>query len=224
MITISDNKFNERGSRLGEFVLFQKLFEDYFRSLVTYSYRYVNDWSVGEDIVQDVFMALWINRDKIDFEEPIKPYLYRATYNRSINYLNSVSVQRRVDHADMLDELIDREILSYNQHDNLLLKEIEEEITSFVGTLPEQRKRVFLLSREENLKNKEIAFRLNISEKAVEKHITKALSDIRTHLDRNRPDVRSDLFLAEPTLIVSHCREALLFRLNATFVMQLSCI
>ena len=182
MITISDNKFNERGSRLGEFVLFQKLFEDYFRSLVTYSYRYVNDWSVGEDIVQDVFMALWINRDKIDFEEPIKPYLYRATYNRSINYLNSVSVQRRVDHADMLDELIGREILSYNQHDNLLLKEIEEEITSFVGTLPEQRKRVFLLSREENLKNKEIALRLNISEKAVEKHITKALSDIRTHL------------------------------------------
>ena len=182
MITISDNKFNERGSRLGEFVLFQKLFEDYFRSLVTYSYRYVNDWSVGEDIVQDVFMALWINRDKSDFEEPIKPYLYRATYNRSINYLNSVSVQRRVDHADMLDELIDREILSYNQHDNLLLKEIEEEITSFVGTLPEQRKRVFLLSREENLKNKEIALRLNISEKAVEKHITKALSDIRTHL------------------------------------------
>ena len=182
MITISDNKFNERGSRLGEFVLFQKLFEDYFRSLVTYSYRYVNDWSVGEDIVQDVFMALWINRDKIDFEEPIKPYLYRATYNRSINYLNSVSVQRRVDHADMLDELIDREILSYNQHDNLLLKEIEEEITSFVGTLPEQRKRVFLLSREENLKNKEIALRLNIREKAVEKHITKALSDIRTHL------------------------------------------
>lgn len=182
MITISDNKFNERGSRLGEFVLFQKLFEDYFRSLVTYSYRYVNDWSVGEDIVQDVFMALWINRDKIDFEEPIKPYLYRATYNRSINYLNSVSVQRRVDHADMLDELIDWEILSYNQHDNLLLKEIEEEITSFVGTLPEQRKRVFLLSREENLKNKEIALRLNISEKAVEKHITKALSDIRTHL------------------------------------------
>lgn len=182
MRTISDNQFNERDSRLGKFILFQKFFEDYFRSLVTYSYRYVNDWSVGEDIVQDVFMALWINRDKIDFEEPIKPYLYRATYNRSINYLNSVSVQRRVDHADMLDELIDREILSYNQHDNLLLKEIEEEISSFVGTLPEQRKRVFLLSREENLKNKEIALRLNISEKAVEKHITKALSDIRTHL------------------------------------------
>lgn len=182
MQTTTNNQFEGKRYRSDEFALFHELFEDYFRSLVTYSYRYVNDWSASEDIVQEIFMALWINRDKIDFEEPIKPYLYRATYNRSINYLNSVSVQRRVDHADMLDELIDREILSYNQHDNLLLKEIEEEITFFVGTLPEQRKRVFLLSREENLKNKEIALRLNISEKAVEKHITKALSDIRIHL------------------------------------------
>ncbi|MBC8618154.1 MULTISPECIES: RNA polymerase sigma-70 factor [Parabacteroides] len=182
MQTIGRNQYDKEENGLGELMLFQELFERYFRSLVTYAYRYVNDWNVSEDIVQDVFMALWVNRNEIDFEEPVKPYLYRATYNRSINHLNSVLVQRRVDHTDNLDELIDYEILSYNQHDNLLLKEIEEEISSFVKTLPEQRKKVFLLSREENMKNKEIAFLLNISEKTVEKHITKALSDIRTHL------------------------------------------
>lgn len=182
MQTIGRNQYDKEENGLGELMLFQELFERYFRSLVTYAYRYVNDWNVSEDIVQDVFMALWVNRNEIDFEEPVKPYLYRATYNRSINHLNSVLVQRRVDHADNLDELIDYEILSYNQHDNLLLKEVEEEISSFVKTLPEQRKKVFLLSREENMKNKEIAFLLNISEKTVEKHITKALSDIRTHL------------------------------------------
>lgn len=182
MQTIGKNQYDKEENGLGELMLFQELFERYFRSLVTYAYRYVNDWNVSEDIVQDVFMALWVNRNEIDFEEPVKPYLYRATYNRSINHLNSVLVQRRVDHTDNLDELIDYEILSYNQHDNLLLKEIEEEISSFVRTLPEQRKKVFLLSREENMKNKEIAFLLNISEKTVEKHITKALSDIRTHL------------------------------------------
>ncbi|UVQ46327.1 RNA polymerase sigma-70 factor [Parabacteroides faecis] len=182
MQTIGRNQYDKEENGLGELMLFQELFERYFRSLVTYAYRYVNDWHVSEDIVQDVFMALWVNRNEIDFEEPVKPYLYRATYNRSINHLNSVLVQRRVDHTDNLDELIDYEILSYNQHDNLLLKEIEEEISSFVKTLPEQRKKVFLLSREENMKNKEIAFLLNISEKTVEKHITKALSDIRTHL------------------------------------------
>lgn len=182
MQTIGRNQYDKEENGLGELMLFQELFERYFRSLVTYAYRYVNDWNVSEDIVQDVFMALWVNRNEIDFEEPVKPYLYRATYNRSINHLNSVLVQRRIDHTDNLDELIDYEILSYNQHDNLLLKEIEEEISSFVKTLPEQRKKVFLLSREENMKNKEIAFLLNISEKTVEKHITKALSDIRTHL------------------------------------------
>ncbi|RHR38720.1 RNA polymerase sigma-70 factor [Parabacteroides sp. AF18-52] len=182
MQTIGRNQYDKEENGLGELMLFQELFERYFRSLVTYAYRYVNDWNVSEDIVQDVFMALWVNRNEIDFEEPVKPYLYRATYNRSINHLNSVLVQRRVDHTDNLDELIDYEILSYNQHDNLLLKEIEEEISSFVKRLPEQRKKVFLLSREENMKNKEIAFLLNISEKTVEKHITKALSDIRTHL------------------------------------------
>ena len=182
MQTIGRNQYDKEENGLGELMLFQELFARYFRSLVTYAYRYVNDWNVSEDIVQDVFMALWVNRNEIDFEEPVKPYLYRATYNRSINHLNSVLVQRRVDHTDNLDELIDYEILSYNQHDNLLLKEIEEEISSFVKTLPEQRKKVFLLSREENMKNKEIAFLLNISEKTVEKHITKALSDIRTHL------------------------------------------
>lgn len=182
MQTIGRNQYDKEENGLGELMLFQELFERYFRSLVTYAYRYVNDWNVSEDIVQDVFMALWVNRNEIDFEEPVKPYLYRATYNRSINHLNSVLVQRRVDHTDNLDELIDYEILSYNQHDNLLLKEIEEEISSFVKRFPEQRKKVFLLSREENMKNKEIAFLLNISEKTVEKHITKALSDIRTHL------------------------------------------
>ena len=182
MQTIGRNQYDKEENGLGELMLFQELFERYFRSLVTYAYRYVNDWNVSEDIVQDVFMALWVNRNEIDFEEPVKPYLYRATYNRSINHLNSVLVQRRVDHTDNLDELIDYEILSYNQHDNLLLKEIEEEISSFVKRLPEQRKKVFLLSREENMKNKEIAFLLNISEKTVEKHITTALSDIRTHL------------------------------------------
>mgnify|MGYP002596923339 CR=1 FL=1 len=204
MQTIGRNQYDKEENGLGELMLFQELFERYFRSLVTYAYRYVNDWNVSEDIVQDVFMALWVNRNEIDFEEPVKPYLYRATYNRSINHLNSVLVQRRVDHTDNLDELIYYEILSYNQHDNLLLKEIEEEISSFVKTLPEQRKKVFLLSREENMKNKEIAFLLNISEKTVEKHITKALSS-----DTNRADVRTDLLLAEPELIVSYRRKAL---------------
>lgn len=163
-------------------LLFQNLFDEYFRPLVLFAYHYVNDWQAGEDIVQDVFMSLWNKREEVDFEHSIKPYLYRSAYNKSLNYLNSVLIRYRIDQPENIDALIDQEILSYNQHDTLLLHELSEEIDSFVEKMPEQRKKVYRMSRQQNLKNKEIAIRLNISEKAVEKHITKALADIRTHL------------------------------------------
>ncbi|MBC5632924.1 RNA polymerase sigma-70 factor [Parabacteroides hominis] len=171
-------------SRAGDISLFRQLFDAYFQSLATYAYRFVNDWQTAEDIIQDVFMALWEKKEEIDFDNPIKPYLYRAAYNRSINYLNSALVQKRIEGADTIDELINQEILSYNQHDTLLLKEITDEINRFVDTLPPQCRKVYKLSREKNLRNKEIAACLEISEKAVEKHISKALSEIRNHLVR----------------------------------------
>lgn len=169
-------------SRASDISLFQQLFDSYFQALVTYAFRFVNDWQAAEDIAQDVFMALWMKKEDIDFDQPVKPYLYRAIYNRSINYLNSALMQKRIEGVDTIDELINQEILSYNQHDALLLKEITAEINNFVETLPPQCRNVYKLSREENLKNKEIAARLDISEKAVEKHITKALTEIRNHL------------------------------------------
>ena len=170
--------------RTKDIALFRELFDSYFRILTTYAYRFVNDWQTAEDITQDVFMSLWEKKESIDFDDPIKPYLYRAVYNRSINYLNSALMQKRIEGAETIDELINREILSYNQHDTLLLKEITDEINQFVDTLPPQCRTVYKLSRERNLRNKEIAARLGVSEKTVEKHLSKALSEIRNHLVR----------------------------------------
>lgn len=164
--------------------MFKDLFDLYFQPMATYAYRYVNDWQAAEDITQEVFMSLWLKKDDVDFKAPIKPYLYRATYNKSINYINSFLMQHRLGQSETIDNLLNREILSYNQHDTLLLEEITAEINSCVESLPPQCKHVFQMSREENLKNKEIAERLNISEKTVEKHISKALSEIRSHLVR----------------------------------------
>lgn len=182
MKILKENRLNISRNRASDVSLFQELFGSYFQSLVTYAFRFVNDWQAAEDITQDVFMALWVKKEDIDFDQPVKPYLYRAVYNRSINYLNSALMQKRIEGVDTIDELINQEILSYNQHDALLLKEITAEINNFVETLPPQCRNVYKLSREENLKNKEIAARLDISEKAVEKHITKALTEIRNHL------------------------------------------
>lgn len=183
--TMSDTTGLKKGiNKKDEMALFEELFDTYFRPLATYAYRYVNDWQTAEDITQDVFMSLWINKDAIYFDEPIRPYLYRSIYNKAVNHLNSALIRTRIDRTETIDELINREILNYNQFDTLLQKEIIEQITVCVNALPPQCKNVFLLSREANLKNKEIAERLSISEKAVEKHITKALNEIRDHLVR----------------------------------------
>ena len=80
--------------RTKDIALFRELFDSYFRILTTYAYRFVNDWQTAEDITQDVFMSLWEKKESIDFDDPIKPYLYRAVYNRSINYLNSTNMTR----------------------------------------------------------------------------------------------------------------------------------
>lgn len=171
-------------AKLDNIAFFESMFDQYFQPLVTYAFRYVNDWQVGEDIVQDVFMALWIKKEEIDFTLPIKSYLYRSTYNKSINYLNSFLVQKKLEPSENIDDLLNYEILTHNQHDSLLLKEIDREIQSILQTLPPQRKKIFIMSRKMNMSNKEIAIQLNISEKTVEKHITKALTDIKEHLTR----------------------------------------
>ncbi|MCC8154736.1 MAG: RNA polymerase sigma-70 factor [Tannerellaceae bacterium] len=163
------------------YAFFRQLYQKYYESLVAYAYHYVNNWEISEDIVQEVFLILWTKREDVDFTEPIKPYLYKAVYNKSMNHISSTYTQTRVG-MDSTDEMINRIIVECNQYDTLLAKETAKEIETAINGLSPQCKKIFLLSREQHLKNKEIATLLEISEKAVEKQITKALGEIRNHL------------------------------------------
>ncbi len=165
-----------------EMFFFEKLFQEYYASLLSYANSFLNNKEVSEDITQDVFMSLWIKKNEINFDDPIKPYLYKSTYNKVINYLNSFEVKNKINDIDTVDNLINKEIIIFNQLDSLFLEEIHREIGSITEELSPQCKKVFILSRKMNLKNKEIAEFLSISEKAVEKNITKALNKIRAHL------------------------------------------
>lgn len=165
-----------------EMVFFKKLFQEYYASLLSYANSFLNNKEVSEDITQDVFMSLWIKKNEINFDDPIKPYLYKSTYNKVINYLNSFEVKNKINDIDTVDNLINKEIIIFNQLDSLFLEEIHREIESITEELSPQCKKVYILSRKMNLKNKEIAELLSISEKAVEKNITKALNEIRDHL------------------------------------------
>ncbi len=165
----------------------ENLFKRYYKPLRAYAFRFVNHQAVSEDIVQDVFFELWTRRDSIRFEETdsVKSYLFKSVYNRSINILNS-GILKEQSSLDGIDEnrIIENFLSTHiqNQEQSLLLKELETEIADFVETLPSQCKKIFILSRTHELKNREIAEQLGISVKAVEKQISKALSELKKHL------------------------------------------
>lgn len=162
--------------------LVEQLFRQYYKILRVYAFRFVNDWDAAEDIVQDVFVALWNKREQVELEGAVKAYLFKSVYNKSLNHLTSKKYTEEESTEQFADRLDTLKVQESNQENTLFMKEIQAEIESFMETLPNQVKKVFLLSRSYGLKNKEIAVQLNLSPKTVEKHLSRALLELRIHL------------------------------------------
>ena len=186
-----------------DFAALETLFKRFYKPLRAYAFRFVGDKDLSEDVVQDVFFELWKRRESIRFEDAaVKSYLFRAVYTHALNALNkkpqNVCSLEPAREADILDQYV----TSYmqNSEQSLLLKELEEEIMSYINTLPPQCHKIFMLSRSYGLKNREIAEQLDISVKAVEKQISKALYGLKQHL------AQKDLFplLALAVTCLSH--------------------
>ena len=139
----------------------------------------MNDKDLSEDIVQDVFYVLWKRRESIRFvDESVKSYLFKAVYTHALNALEKKQQDVFPMKPERETDILEQYDSSYmqNSEQSLLLKEQEEEIMSYINTLPPQCHKILMLSRSYGLKNREIAEQLNISIKAVEKQNSKALS------------------------------------------------
>lgn len=168
-----------------DFAVLEALFKRFYKPLRAYAFRFVNDKDLAEDIVQDVFYKLWRRRESIRFEdEAVKSYLFRAVYTHALNALNKKQQGVYPLEPERESDILDQYVSSYmqNSEQSLLLKELEEEIMSYINTLPPQCHKIFMLSRSYGLKNREIAEQQGISVKAVEKQISKALYGLKQHL------------------------------------------
>jgi RNA polymerase sigma-70 factor (ECF subfamily) len=165
---------------------FDSIFRRHYKALKAYAYKYTDNTELSEDIVQDVFFELWLKRERLQIQVDIKSYLFKAVANKSINALKD-NEERKISlephHEEHIQDFYLRS-LSKNQEDYLLLNELNNEIKASVEKLPEQCKKIFQLRHGYGLKNREIAEQLNISIKAVEKQMTRALFEIREHLQR----------------------------------------
>lgn len=179
----------EKESKLNSLIIteftFKKLFSDYYIRLCSYAESFVSDSGIAEDIVQDVFVHLWHKKDDMYIDVSINAYLYRAVHNTSIHYLRHKKVSQK--HAEYHNiKLQEAELLYYTTLEttskNIQSEELEHLIRETINSFPEKTKEAFLLSREEDLKNQEIADRLNLSIKTVEYHISKALLELKSAL------------------------------------------
>lgn len=156
---------------------FEKLYRLYFPRLFSFSMKIVEDQSMAKDIVQNIFIKIWESPDIIKLDNP-EAYLFKMVKNASLNYIRHLKVldnlKVQVKEKYLGEELYYIDFIG-NEPVELISREIQEKIDQVMNSLPKKCREVFLLSRNEGLKNREIAKKLNISIKSVEKHISKAL-------------------------------------------------
>ena len=152
------------------------LMNDYYKNLCGYANLFTKDPSKSEDIVQNVFVKIWIYRKKIDPNISIKKYLYKSVYNEFIDQYrkNKSVISLEEKYLKVIDTIIDDNSLDIEK----LMMNVNREIDK----LPEKCKRVFILNKKEGLTHDEIAEYLQISTKTVESHITRAFKILNQKL------------------------------------------
>ena len=152
------------------------LFRKYYAALCKSLYKILRDATIAEDIVQEVFLKVWEKRESLQMDEAVHSYLYRSCYNTALNFLKQQKKNTDIDSLEMSVAGSD------TAEKDLSFLETEAEILKAIDALPPKTKLVFSLSRFEELSYKEIAERLDISVKSVEKHMGIALQRLRENL------------------------------------------
>lgn len=161
--------------RNGDESALTELYNKFWQSLFMSAYNVLKDKELCEDVIQDIFMNIWNNREKLEIHISLKGYMYACARYQVFNQFKKNKDKIHVEFFDDLDERFQHS----TPETQLMHEELVQQINTIVESLPLKCQLVYKLSREEQLSHKEIAERLDISTKTVENHITKALQVIR---------------------------------------------
>lgn len=165
---------------------YSKVYSIYFPKLVRFSQTYLLSQEDAENLVQDIFLYLWENREQIPMLGNMNAYLFTVVKNRCIDFLRKQT--KAGEKKRSLSELEEKELqfklysLQKFDENNFSASDIEHLISAAVDSLPARCKEIFLLSRMEGLRHKEIAERLNISVNTIESQIAIALKKLKVAL------------------------------------------
>ena len=168
------DEFRRTGSRKD----FKRLFDSCYDTLVRYAYWFLKSKEDSEEVILDLMLHLWKNRETIEISESFHSYIRTSVRNRCLNRL------RKTDLYAYLDLMQDVESPE-NVDAGLNMEDISAVVWTAMSSVSEKCREVFSLSRKEGMKNSEIAERMGLSEKSVEAYITKSLKIIRLSLKKH---------------------------------------
>jgi len=166
----------------GDEKAFEQIFHLYYQRLLNFAKAYVINKEIAREIVQEAYLKLWETRSRLKPDTNPEAFLFTLVRNQSLNYLKHCLVEQK--YSQIAQEQVEIYRLNYSVLKNditekFFFNEIKIKLDKAIKQLPPRCKKVFELSRVQELQNKEIATELNISIKTVENHITEALRRLR---------------------------------------------
>ena len=184
---INSNSFDHNifeSFKEGNETAFTHIYEKYFRRIQSFSFQFIYDHDEAENLAQEALLHLWQNRESIDSINGIQSFLYTYAKSKCLNMIrhNKVKDKFKSEVLNKKERELDIEILNSIQFDTLELTELERLIQESINDLPPKTREVFIKKRFEDKKNAEIADEMQVTLKAVEAHMTKALKILKLKL------------------------------------------
>lgn len=161
------------GIKEGNMMAYKQLFLRYYVPVRRFLTVILNDFEMAQDVAQDIFMKVWLNRDGLSEDKSIKSLVYTMARNAAINHLKHTGVKQIGDVEDYVIE-------SSETTDKVEADSLRSYLLFRIAQMPQKRRKIFMMSRYDGMKNKEIAAQMGISVRTVEKHIELALKDLNS--------------------------------------------
>lgn len=165
----------------GDEIAFAQIFKTHYNLLCDFIMRITESEQLTQEIVQDVFLKIWINRHLLATIDCFKAYLIVVARNHAFNCLKQIAREKN-QRKEWANSVLHQAINNAGETD---LPDNSQLIDEAVELLPPRQKNVYLLSRREGISQQGIAQKLNISHETVKKHMVLALRFLKNHLRTN---------------------------------------
>lgn len=166
----------------GDETAFRNIFQTYGDLIHANIYSVVKSQAAAKDLVQDTFLRVWLYRDKLPEIENFRAWLLRISYNRAFNFLRDVGTQQKK--LDQYAVKYGNTIFHNKTEEDMQLHLLNNVIAKAVKALPPQQKKIYLLSREQGLKQQVIADQLGLSLSTIKNTLGKALEALREAVEK----------------------------------------